>query len=155
MQWNLAHKCHGIRESKAKYVPRSIAGEVVHKKQGGSPNSRIRVTRCGYLDGLDGYLAAETCSPLLRNRTPSTDEIVCDFKVRPCHDGRNNPDRFAQLQSLKIRRRLAKNSTRPPVYRVAWMAAVKRLRQAGCHDEKEGAEYVGVGGCGHASFLLG
>jgi hypothetical protein len=108
MQCNLAHRCHRIAESKPKYLPRGIAGIVVQKKQAGSPNSQIRVAKCGYLDGGDGYLAAETCSPLLRQRAPSTDEIVCDFNIRPCHGSANNPDRLGgqySAQAVRARQR--------------------------------------------------
>ena len=60
---------------------------MVQKKQAGSPNSQIRVAKCGDLQGSNGYLSPATRSPLLRKRVPSTDEIVRDFKVRPCHGG--------------------------------------------------------------------
>jgi len=66
MQRNLAYGCDRIAQSKAKYLPRGVAGIVVQKKQTGSPDSQIRVAKCGYLDGGEGYLAAETRSPLLR-----------------------------------------------------------------------------------------
>jgi hypothetical protein len=91
MQRGLAHRCHGIAKSEAKYVPRGIACVVVQKKQAGSPDTQIRVAKCGDLHGRNGHLAAATCSPLLRKRIPSTNEIVGDFKVRSCHGDVNSP----------------------------------------------------------------
>ena len=65
MQCNLAHRSHGISKSKAKYIPRGVAGVVIQKKQAGSPYGQIRMAKRGGLNGSNGYVTGETGSPLL------------------------------------------------------------------------------------------
>jgi len=87
MQCNFAHRCHGVTESQAKYIPRGIAGVVVQKKQAGSPDCQVWVAKCGDFDGSDGHVTSETRAPRPRQLVPSTDKIVRDFKVGPRHGG--------------------------------------------------------------------
>src|SRR5262245_3229677 len=65
MQCKLAHRSHGISKSKAKYIPRGVAGVVVEQKQAGSPNGKIRIAKRGGFNGRNWYVIGETGSPLL------------------------------------------------------------------------------------------
>jgi hypothetical protein len=76
-----------IAQSTAKGVRGRVAGVTIQKAQTAASHRQIRMAECRDLQGGHGDLIAETPSAFLREREPSVDKIMSDFKVSPCHFG--------------------------------------------------------------------
>jgi hypothetical protein len=58
---------------------------MIQKVQTAASHPQIRMAERRDLQGGYGDLIAETRSAFLREREPSLDKIMSDFKVSPCH----------------------------------------------------------------------
>jgi hypothetical protein len=82
-----ADRRDGITQGTAKGVRRRVAGVMIQKAQTAASHRQIRMAECRDLQGGHGDLIAETRSAFLREREPSVDKIMSDFKVTSCHFG--------------------------------------------------------------------
>jgi hypothetical protein len=85
MECALADRRNGIAQSTAEDIRRKIAGVVIQKEQAEPAHRRIRIAKCSRLYCGGRNLLPYTRLSFLRQRRPSVNKIMREFKVRSPH----------------------------------------------------------------------